>query len=302
MIFSPLDRLVSAGNGRPVLLDGGIGTFLMSRSGGVESIAPSPSFWLNVSEPEKVVTAHLRFLEAGAEILLVNSFCASRPFVGAVPTSSTVGELNKLAVEVARVAISRHGRPGKLVAGSIGPLPPQIAEIEHHDIFFEQAMALASSGVDLLVCETFLDSRQLACAAEVCREAASRLDRSIPMVGSMVPLDSESAKKLTRLRLNGLVDLIGLNCGADFEHSVGMLRVLSEQSAGPFWFKPSCGTPTIVNGVLNYPISPQTFASKMTELGKRVPISAFGGCCGASPDHIESLGKSLAIESAEVTQ
>ena len=252
-----------------------------------------------------VVAAHLRFLEAGSEVFLVNSFGASRPFLNvldATDSTSTVGEINRLAVKLARTAISLHGRPGKLVAGSIGPLPPEISEAEHFDIFFEQAMALASSEVDLLVCETFLDSRQLAHAAEACREVASRLGRSTPVVGSMVPHRSEMVAGLTKLRQDGLVDLIGLNCGADFDLSLSMLKLLSESSAGPFWFKPSCGTPTIREDVLKYPTSPERFAQELTELSKNIPLSAIGGCCGASPEHIELLAKSLTVARERVTQ
>ncbi len=302
MISSPLDRLLSASSGVPMLLDGGIGTLLLSRDGSVGSPAPGPSFWCNLSEPDRVVSAHLRFLEADSEVLLVNSFCASRPFLDATDSTATVGEINRLAVKLARVAISRHGQPGKLVAGSIGPLSPEISETEHFDIFFEQATALASSEVNLLVCETFLDSRQLAHAAEACREVASRLGRSTPVVGSMVPHRSEMVAGLTQLRQDGLVDLIGLNCGADFDLSLSMLKLLSESSAGPFWFKPSCGTPTIREDVLKYPTSPERFAQELTELSKNIPLSAIGGCCGASPEHIELLAKSLTVARERVTQ
>ncbi|MCM2271317.1 MAG: homocysteine S-methyltransferase family protein, partial [candidate division Zixibacteria bacterium] len=84
--------------------------------------------------------------------------------------------------------------------------------------------------------------------------------------------------------------------------SLSMLRLLSEQSAGPFWFKPSCGTPTIRENVLKYPISSETFAQELTALSKMIPLSAVGGCCGASPEHMRALAKSLAGAGEQVTQ
>ena len=68
---------------RPLLTDGGMGTSLVARG------APPDSCFelLNVRAPETVLAVHRGFVEAGAQVVLTNTFGASR---GASPRRATV--------------------------------------------------------------------------------------------------------------------------------------------------------------------------------------------------------------------
>ena len=74
---------------RPLLVDGGMGTFLFSR--GVPQRASLEG--LVVSHPELVEAAHREYLEAGAELIETLSFGANRQRLAAWGLDAKAGEI-----------------------------------------------------------------------------------------------------------------------------------------------------------------------------------------------------------------
>lgn len=297
MTCSLRDRLCIQIPNRPVLLDGGTGSLLLGRlpssilSGGVTTAI------FNHTYPDAVLAAHLDFLRAGAEIILTNSFGASRPYLKNTHLIDQFEELNRHAVRLARKAVESAGGEGRWVAGSIAPLAPAISSTDQTGAFREQAFVLLSEGVDLLVCETFMEIAQVERVAAGCRQAMSQTGANVPLVVSMVPAPSVNAEdvagRLSELRQSGKVDLVGLNCGTGIEAVRGWLGTLDRFELGPYWLKPSGGLPDIEGNQVHSSTDMERFAGRLIELVKNFPIAAVGGCCGIAPEGIRLLAEGL---------
>ena len=111
---NPIDALLAE---KGVLLaDGATGTNLFAM--GLEA-GEAPELW-NESAPEKVAALHQGFVDAGADIILTNSFGGTRHRLKLHHAQDRVFELNKKAAEIARGVADRAGRR-VVVAGSVGP-------------------------------------------------------------------------------------------------------------------------------------------------------------------------------------
>jgi homocysteine S-methyltransferase len=167
-----LDRLES---GPPLLLDAAMGSDLNRR--GLATTLPLWSALGLLERPELVCQIHLDNLLAGAEIITTNTFrTTARTLRRARFDASRAGELDALAVTLARQARDTSGRAEAFIAGSIAPLedcylpafetPPDIALFEHR----EQAFGLKESGVDFLMVETMPTSAEAAIALQAALE------------------------------------------------------------------------------------------------------------------------------------
>src|SRR5208282_4929396 len=111
------DRLTTLLAERPWLLaDGATGSNFFDR--GLQS-GDAPELW-NVDHPERVADLERAFVEAGADIILTNSFGGTRYRLNLHKAADRVAELNQKAAQIARAAADRSGRT-VLVAGSMGP-------------------------------------------------------------------------------------------------------------------------------------------------------------------------------------
>ena len=102
---------------RPWLLaDGATGTnyFQMGLVSG-----DAPEMW-NFEHPERVRTLHRQFIEAGADIVLTNSFGGNRHRLKLHNAQGQVREINIAAAKNARAEADAAGRP-VYVGGSVGP-------------------------------------------------------------------------------------------------------------------------------------------------------------------------------------
>ena len=173
------DRLA----GRPILVDGGMGTLLFSR--GVPQRACLEE--LVASHPEMVGAAHREYLEAGAELIETLSLGANRQRLAAWGLEGRVGQLNRRAAQLAREAREVSGRDA-LVGGSVGPLGSPTRSLTDIDepaaraTFREQIEGLLEGGADVIVLETFSDLEQLVLAVDEARTAVGSADHRVPHV------------------------------------------------------------------------------------------------------------------------
>src|SRR4029434_10560572 len=75
----------------------------------------------NLRAPETVVSVHLSFINAGAELIETNTFGANRPKLAARYLEDDLAAVNEAAVKLARDARQVSGREA-FIAGSAGPL------------------------------------------------------------------------------------------------------------------------------------------------------------------------------------
>ncbi len=150
------DRLTPLLRGRPWLLaDGATGSNLFDR--GLTS-GDAPELW-NFEHPDRIRDLHRSFVEAGADIILTNSFGGTRHRLKLHKAEGRVAEINEAAARLARAEADRADRV-VLVGGSMGPtgeiLEPlgPLTAADAQEAFAEQAAALARGGADILWIET----------------------------------------------------------------------------------------------------------------------------------------------------
>ena len=159
-----LETLLAQGG--PLLADGAMGTNLFAM--GLTS-GDNPELW-NVAHPDRILALHQSFLDAGADIILTNSFGANRRRLMLHQLEGRTRELNRLAANIARSAAKGAGR-SVVVAGSVGPtgdlLAPlgPLAEDQAFDVFVEQIEGLKEGGADVIWIETMSAPDEIRAAA-----------------------------------------------------------------------------------------------------------------------------------------
>src|SRR3989304_5392470 len=114
-------------------------------SAGLEN-GGSPELW-NIEAPDIVGKVHQGYLDAGAQILLTNTFGGNRYRLALHGLEAQVGELNRAATRLLRQIVEVSVRQA-LVAGDIGPsggvMTPygEMSFEEARDAFAEQAVGL----------------------------------------------------------------------------------------------------------------------------------------------------------------
>jgi homocysteine S-methyltransferase len=270
--------------GPPIVADGGTGVLVSSAVPGLR--CPEEA---NIRAPGSVLSLHLGFIRAGADLIETNTFGANRAKLRERYLDDQVRVVNEAAVKVAREAREVSGRD-VFIAGSIGPLghAREFAD-DATEIFAEQARLLEGRGVDLFTVETFFDLQELVTAI-----AAVRSVSALPIV-AMLTFDEDAATlggvpaAAAAERLGGLdVAAFGAN------HSAGPQAALRaiEQMRGhgrPLAVMPNVGLASLAGQRVVFPhATPEyfgDFAAHARDLGARV----IGGCCGCTPAQIAAI-------------
>jgi methionine synthase I (cobalamin-dependent) len=164
----PRQSFTEALNTRPwMLADGATGTnyFQMGLMSG-----DAPEMW-NFEHPDRVRSLHGRFIAAGADIVLTNTFGGNRHRLKLHDAQDKVRDVNIAAAKNARAEADAVSRD-VYVAGSIGPTGEIYMPVgtfpyeEGVSAFAEQAMALKEGGVDVLWIETMSGEEELRAAVE----------------------------------------------------------------------------------------------------------------------------------------
>lgn len=277
---------------RILILDGAMGTLLQER--GLQPGA-SPEA-MNLEAPDVVEAVHREYVEAGADIIVANSFGGSRTKLAHYGLQEQVGPINRAAVEIARRAAGAE----TFVAASIGPTGRFLEPIgdagfdEIVEIFAEQVRAFVAAGADLISFETFLDIRELRAAVIAAKEYSN-----LPLI-AMMTFDDGGRTVLgtppdaAAVTLDGLgVDLIGSNCGLGIDGIYAMLEKMRAVTSLPLIAQANAGLPELRDGETVFPGTPEemtAYHQRMIELGVRV----IGGCCGTTPTHIRVMKQALA--------
>jgi 5-methyltetrahydrofolate--homocysteine methyltransferase len=271
-----------------LIADGATGTNyqLMGIDPGVR-----PEDWV-LDAPQNVLALHRAFLDAGSDILLTNSFGATRLRMRESKYANRVTEINRRAVELAREAAS--GGKGTLVGGSMGStgqLMVPFGSLTHSeavDNYAEQAAALAEAGADFLLLETFYALEEALAASEGVRKAGS-----LPLVvsfsydqGQRTMMGVRPSQTLDAFAPLG-VAAIGANCGKTLEAMEKVVEELAAEKKGiPIWAKPNAGLPKGIPP--KYDITPWEMAESAVRL-VRAGARIVGGCCGTTPAHIAAI-------------
>src|SRR6202167_4297983 len=117
------------GEGAPIVAVGGVGALLTAAVPRLR--APEEA---NIRAPEAVVSLHVSFINAGAELIETNSFGANRHKLASHFLEEEFERINTSAVKLAREARELTGRD-VFIGGAIGPLGEATPPSERHELF-----------------------------------------------------------------------------------------------------------------------------------------------------------------------
>jgi 5-methyltetrahydrofolate--homocysteine methyltransferase len=277
-----------------LVADGGMGTSLFELGlppGG------TPEEW-NVENPDLIAKVHQGFVDAGADIILTNTFGGTRARLDLDGKGDRVEELNRAAVAVARSVASGAGRT-VIVAGSVGPtglLFEPMGPLTHAaavELFAEQISALADAGADVLWIETLSSTEELAAAVE------AAVPTGLPVVTTM-SFDTHG-KTMMGIPPSELAQwwqeapttptAIGANCGVGPADVVAAAAEIHEVDPDVVVIaKGNCGIPQVIDGTLWYPTSSDDMTD-YAELALDAGAQIIGACCGSVPSHIAEIRK-----------
>jgi len=279
---------------RVLLADGATGTNYFAM--GLTSGEP-PEFWIT-DHPDRVKEVHQRFVDAGSDIILTNTFGCNRHRLKLHKAESRVHELAAGAAALAREVADAALRP-VVVAGSVGPTGElfeplgALSEAEAIDTFAEQIEGLRAGGADVAWIETMSAPEEVRCAAlaairvgmpYVCTMSFDTAGRT--MMGVL-----PSALEDIFAGLNPPPIAIGANCGV----GASDILVSATEMAGfitPVVIKGNCGIPKFVGTTISYSGTPELmarYAAMAVDTGARI----VGGCCGTSAEHVAAMRAAL---------
>ena len=280
--------------GRPVLLDGGMGTMLQARGlpvGAVPELAA-------LEHPDWLLDVHEAYLRAGSQVVYANTFGANREKLARC--GRTVEEIVPAAVSIAREAARKYGALAALDIGPTGQLlePTGTLDFETAVDIFAQVVRSGAAGADLIVIETMTDLQEARAALLAAKE-----NSDLPVIVTMTYEASGRtflgcSPAAAALTLEGMgADAIGVNCSLGPREMPPLVKELLDWTTLPIVLKPNAGLPHPDGS--GYDISPKEFADSLAacvELG----VQVVGGCCGTTPAYIALLKQ--ALEGREVKQ
>ncbi|WP_199227088.1 betaine--homocysteine S-methyltransferase [Aminobacter sp. AP02] len=301
MTTNPIDALLAE---KGVLLaDGATGTNLFAM--GLEA-GEAPELW-NESAPEKITALHQKFVEAGADIILTNSFGGTRHRLKLHHAQDRVHALNKRAAEIARAVADKADRR-VIVAGSVGPTGELLVPLgamtydEAVDAFAEQIEGLKAGGAEVAWIETMSAPDEIRAAAE----AAIRVGLPYTYTGSF-DTAGRTMMGLLPKDIHGVVDGlaenplgVGANCGVGASDILASLLDMSEAKPdATIIIKGNCGIPEFRGTEIHYSGTPELM-SDYVRLAVDGGAKIIGGCCGTSFEHLAAMRKALDAHKKDV--
>jgi 5-methyltetrahydrofolate--homocysteine methyltransferase len=280
---------------RCLLADGATGSNLFEM--GLVS-GDAPELW-NVDHPDRIKLLHQRFVDAGADIILTNTFGGTRYRLKLHKAEDRVHELNRAAAQLARSVADAAGRD-VIVAGSMGPtgeiLEPlgPLSAADARAAFAEQAVALAEGGADVLWIETLSSREEVEAAIEGAKSTGLPVVSTLSFDTNGRTMMSLTPAELAAIAREHHLAACGSNCGVGPSELVASILNLST-AADPDMVlvaKANCGIPQYVNGAIRYDGTPELMA-RYVDLAIDSGARIVGGCCGTSPEHLAAMRKAL---------
>jgi len=291
---NPIDALLAE---KGVLLaDGATGTNLFAM--GLQA-GEAPEL-LNESAPDTIASLHRNFIDAGADIILTNSFGGTRHRLKLHKAQERVFELNRRAAEIARSVAEKADRK-VIVAGSVGPTGELLEPLgamtyeDAVDAFAEQMEGLKAGGAEVAWIETMSAPGEIRAAAE----AAIRVGLPYTYTGSF-DTAGRTMMGLLPKDIHGVVDGlsqtpvgVGANCGVGAADILASLLDMTEaRPEATVIVKGNCGIPEFHGSEIIYSGTPELM-SDYVRLAVDGGARIIGGCCGTSFEHLAAMRKAL---------
>jgi 5-methyltetrahydrofolate--homocysteine methyltransferase len=258
----------------------------------------------NLAHPDRVLAIQRRYVEAGADCLITNTFGGSRLMLKRHGHVEHLREINQAAARIAREAF---GEREGFVLGDLGPLGAllepygDLSQDEARAAYEEQARALVEAGVDALIIETQTSLEETGVAIAAAKAAgapciiaslAYDLSQDKSFYVTMMGVTPERAAEF--VEENG-ADIVALNCGTGMDMN-GAAMVAKQYRAScklPVMVQPNAGLPVLENMKAVYKQLPADLALNVPnaiEAGANI----IGSCCGSTPEHTRAIREVVA--------
>ena len=274
------DAVLRALARRPLLFDGAMGSNLNDFPER-DWEAPEEA---TLRFPDRMAEVYQAYVNAGADVLTTNTFGGNLIRLERAGLVSKSDAINRGAAEQARAVAGADA----WVAGDIGQsgdfLEPlgDVTEERMTEAFRVQAEQLAEGGVDILLCETFSDIREVQIAIQVASStglpvfATMTYDINLHTMMGVAPADGMRACE------EAGAAVVGCNCGNGPEEMTQVLdQMLAAGPRRPLMAQSNAGVPELIDGRVCYLYPPEKmveFARQWIEDG----LSVIGSCCGST--------------------
>ncbi len=271
---------------------------------------------LTLTQPEIIAGIHIKYMEAGADIIETNSFNSNSFSQADYGLEELVYELNFEAAKLAKVAVDTFiaANPSRrcFVAGSIGPtgktctMSPDVANPGHRDVTFDQLVetysvavdALLEGGADIILIETVFDTLNCKAAIFAINSVCEKRKFSVPIMISGTISDA-SGRTLSGQTVEAFMISvmhtpnflsIGLNCALGAKDMRPHIEELSVKTPLHISAHPNAGLP---NEFGEYDQTPEQMAELIAEFAESGFLNIIGGCCGTTPEHIKAIAEAV---------
>lgn len=259
---------------------------------------------LNITRPDIIKDIHLKYIEAGADIIETNSFNCNKISLNEYGFSERAYEIAKRSAELAK-EVTTTSEKKIYIAGSIGPtnktltIPsgknPYDRDLEFDylkEAYSEQIEGLIDGGVDILLIETIFDGLNTKCAVISAEEVMKRKNINLPIMISATV--NKEGKIFTGQSIESLIVALdresiisyGFNCSFGAKELIPLTKKLGKFTKKPISLYPNAGLP---NEDGEYLESPDITANYLKELVDNQEVNILGGCCGTTFEHIKSI-------------
>lgn len=259
---------------------------------------------LNITRPDIIKDIHLKYIEAGADIIETNSFNCNKISLNEYGFSERAYEIAKRSAELAK-EVTTTSEKKIYIAGSIGPTNkiltiPSGKNSYDRDLEFdylkeaysEQIEGLIDGGVDILLIETIFDGLNAKCAVISAEEVMKRKNINLPIMISATV--NKEGKIFTGQSIESLIVALdresiisyGFNCSFGAKELIPLTKKLGKFTKKPISLYPNAGLP---NEDGEYLESPDITANYLKELVDNQEVNILGGCCGTTFEHIRSI-------------
>jgi 5-methyltetrahydrofolate--homocysteine methyltransferase len=286
-----LEKIKTSG----LLFDGGMGSMLIDQ--GLKG-GEAPETW-NITQPDTIRDIHETYYKAGADIATTNTFGASPMKLAKMNVDMDMEAINRAGIQLAKKARGRDqyvaaemGDPGQMLS-PLGPLSVEDALT----CFSDQARILAQEEPDIFIIETVFDLKLAKTAIQAIKSvtdipiACSMTFKETPK-GFFTIFGSAPEESMKALADQG-ASVVGANCSMGSDTMVRLASQIRSAVNLPVIIQPNAGLPQIKpDQTIFYPESLEFFTENILKI-KEIGIEIVGGCCGTTPEYIQSIQEKL---------
>ncbi|MEM7074924.1 MAG: homocysteine S-methyltransferase family protein [Pseudomonadota bacterium] len=289
------------GDGAQILIDGATGTEIEKR--GVPQLDGAWNGGGALSHPDVLRQVHEDYLNAGAEIIIANTFATHLPALREAGVAQDFDALNRVGVELAAAARDRVAAPDALVAGGMSYWSwagNWSGAEDLRDCAREQAAIMADAGADLLMLEMMVDVDRMLVTLEAAQASGlpvwvglscepddtggMRLLRGGPLADALTALEERDVRLISIMH-------------TEVEDVDPCLDVVQHHWAGPVGVYAHSARWSGQTGIFDQTIPPEDYASHAERWLDR-GIDVVGGCCGLGTSHINALHQMMKARAA----